>query len=32
MPGTPGTFEVRLFSNGGYTQLAVSPPITVSAP
>ena len=29
MPATPGTYEFRLFLNGGYTRGATSPPITV---
>ncbi len=29
MPQTPGQYEFRLFLNNGYTQLAVSEPITV---
>jgi subtilisin len=29
MPATPGTYEFRLFVNGGYTRAATSPPITV---
>ncbi|HTM25229.1 MAG TPA: S8 family serine peptidase [Vicinamibacterales bacterium] len=31
MPSTPGTYEFRLFLNGGYTRGATSPTITVSA-
>ncbi|MEK7281155.1 MAG: choice-of-anchor Q domain-containing protein, partial [Chloroflexota bacterium] len=30
MPLTAGTYEIRLFSNGGYTKLATSPAITVT--
>src|SRR5207302_2687318 len=30
MPATAGTYELRLFSNGGFTRLAVSGPITVT--
>jgi subtilisin len=30
MPSTPGTYEFRLFLNGGYTRGATSPPITVT--
>ena len=29
MPATPGDYEFRLFENNGFTQLAVSPPVTV---
>ena len=32
MPQTPGEYEFRLFANGGFTQLAVSTPITVVEP
>ena len=32
MPQTPGQYEFRLFVNNGYTQLAVSAPVTVTAP
>ena len=32
MPTTPGTYEVRLFAGGGYTQLEVSSAITVVRP
>ena len=28
-PSTPGTYEFRLFLNGGYTRAATSPPVTV---
>jgi hypothetical protein len=31
MPGTPGTYEFRLFLNKGYVRAATSPPITVTA-
>jgi hypothetical protein len=31
MPSTPGTYEFRLFLNNGYTKVAASPAITVSA-
>ena len=31
MPTTPGTYEFRLFLNGGYTRAATSPPVTVLA-
>ena len=31
-PSTPGTYEFRLFLNGGYTRAATSPAITVQAP
>jgi hypothetical protein len=27
---TPGTYEFRLFRNGGYARAATSPPITVT--
>jgi hypothetical protein len=30
MPSTAGTYEFRLFSNGGYTREATSPPVTVT--
>ena len=30
MPTTPGTYEFRLFLNGGYTRAATSPPVTVA--
>ena len=30
MPNTPGTYEFRLFQNGGYSLLAKSPSITVN--
>jgi len=29
MPASPGTYEFRLFLNGGYTRAATSPPVTV---
>jgi hypothetical protein len=29
MPLVPGTYEFRLFLNNGFTELAVSPPVTV---
>ncbi len=32
LPTTPGTYELRLFSNNGYTLLATSQTITVNAP
>ncbi len=32
MPQTPGQYEFRLFVNNGYTQVAVSAPVTVTAP
>jgi subtilisin len=32
MPGTGGTYEFRLFLNGGYTRAATSPTITVTGP
>jgi uncharacterized protein YegP (UPF0339 family) len=32
LPGTPGTYELRLLAANGYTVLASSGPITVSAP
>lgn len=31
-PATPGTYELRLFTNNGYTRLATSGPVTVTAP
>jgi subtilisin family serine protease len=31
MPTTPGTYEFRLYLNGGYTRAATSPPITVTS-
>jgi IPT/TIG domain len=31
MPGTPGTYEFRLFLNNGFTRLATSPAVTVTA-
>ena len=31
-PTTPGQYEFRLFTNGGYARLATSPPVTVPAP
>ena len=31
MPSTPGTYEFRLFLNNGYTRVATSPTVTVSA-
>jgi hypothetical protein len=30
MPTTPGQYQFRLFLNGGYTQAATSPPVTVA--
>jgi hypothetical protein len=30
MPTTAGNYEFRLFSNGGYTRIATSPPISVA--
>jgi hypothetical protein len=30
MPQTPGQYEFRLFRNNGYTQIAVSAPVTVT--
>lgn len=30
MPGTPGTYEFRMFLSSGYTRVATSPPITVT--
>ena len=32
MPSTPGDYEVRLFLDNGYTQVAVSPTVTVEDP
>jgi len=32
MPGTGGTYEFRLFLNGGYTRATTSPTITVTGP
>ena len=32
MPSTPGDYEFRLLENNGYTRLATSPAVTVSAP
>ena len=31
MPTTGGTYEFRLFLNGGYARAATSPPVTVAA-
>ena len=31
MPSTPGTYEFRLFADGGYTRAATSQPITVTS-
>jgi len=31
MPVTPADYEIRLYAGGGYTQLAVSPTVTVTA-
>jgi len=31
MPTTPGTYEFRLYLNGGYTRAATSPTVTVTA-
>ena len=28
-PATPGTYEIRLFLNNGYTRVATSPPVIV---
>jgi hypothetical protein len=30
MPQTAGQYEFRLFVNNGFTQIAVSPPVTVN--
>jgi hypothetical protein len=31
VPSTPGTYELRLFANNGYTRLGTSSPFTITA-